>query len=227
MRSADLLSEAHHKLGLKLGFRLWDGHARTRRLGHGRAHHRHRRRGRGVLAGAPAAGRHADQAPRRRAARARERGSIFDLAASRRGRARSDGSHAGSRRPRRCGVARLFFFVDRGPRSVLDPVRGDELARDGRPRDQSRQRRLPLRTSSNDFYRLFLDERDGLHLCLLHRGSRRHRAGARRDKLDMICRKLRLKPGERFLDNRLRLGRARLPRGAALRRGGARRDPRA
>ena len=53
---------------------------------------------------------------------------------------------------------------------------------------------------SNEFYRLFLDP-EMVYTCAYFRPtgttiSRRRRA----DKLDMICRKLRLKPGERLLD---------------------------
>jgi cyclopropane-fatty-acyl-phospholipid synthase len=54
---------------------------------------------------------------------------------------------------------------------------------------------------SNAFYRLFLDPGDGLYLRLLPaRIGTTTSPAAQRDKLDMICRKLRLKPGERLLD---------------------------
>ena len=52
---------------------------------------------------------------------------------------------------------------------------------------------------SNDFYRLFLDSRM-LYSCAYFDGWHDDIDKAQADKLDMICRKLRLKPGERFLD---------------------------
>jgi cyclopropane-fatty-acyl-phospholipid synthase len=52
---------------------------------------------------------------------------------------------------------------------------------------------------SNEFYRLFLDERM-LYSCAYFTDFANGIDQAQRDKLDHICRKLRLKPGERFLD---------------------------
>ena len=52
---------------------------------------------------------------------------------------------------------------------------------------------------SNDFYRLFLDQRM-LYSCAYFDGWHDDIDKAQRDKLDMICRKLRLQPGERMLD---------------------------
>jgi cyclopropane-fatty-acyl-phospholipid synthase len=52
---------------------------------------------------------------------------------------------------------------------------------------------------SNDFYRLFLDPQL-LYTCAYFTDWSNDLATAQRDKLDMICRKLRLKPGERLLD---------------------------
>jgi len=52
---------------------------------------------------------------------------------------------------------------------------------------------------SNDFYRLFLDSRM-LYSCGYFDGWHEDIDKAQFDKLDMICRKLRLKEGERFLD---------------------------
>nr|WP_321524914.1 class I SAM-dependent methyltransferase [uncultured Cohaesibacter sp.] len=51
----------------------------------------------------------------------------------------------------------------------------------------------------NDFYELFLDERR-LYSCAYFTDWNNALDQAQHDKLDMICRKLRLKPGERFLD---------------------------
>jgi cyclopropane-fatty-acyl-phospholipid synthase len=52
---------------------------------------------------------------------------------------------------------------------------------------------------SNAFYRLFLDERM-LYSCAYFTDFSNGIDQAQRDKLDHICRKLRLKPGDRFLD---------------------------
>lgn len=51
----------------------------------------------------------------------------------------------------------------------------------------------------NDFYRLFLDEQM-LYSCAYFTDWDNTIDAAQHDKLEMICRKLRLKPGDRFLD---------------------------
>lgn len=51
----------------------------------------------------------------------------------------------------------------------------------------------------NDFYALFLDP-EMVYSCAYFTDWSNDIAQAQRDKLDMICRKLRLQPGERFLD---------------------------
>ena len=52
---------------------------------------------------------------------------------------------------------------------------------------------------SNDFYALFLDP-EMVYSCAYYTDWKNDVAQAQRDKLEMICRKLRLKPGERLLD---------------------------
>ena len=52
---------------------------------------------------------------------------------------------------------------------------------------------------SNEFYALFLDP-EMVYSCAYYTDWKNDVAQAQRDKLEMICRKLRLKPGERFLD---------------------------
>jgi cyclopropane-fatty-acyl-phospholipid synthase len=52
---------------------------------------------------------------------------------------------------------------------------------------------------SNEFYALFLDP-EMVYSCAYYTDWNNDVAQAQRDKLEMICRKLRLKPGERFLD---------------------------
>src|SRR5207244_3646110 len=51
----------------------------------------------------------------------------------------------------------------------------------------------------NDFYRLFLDS-EMQYSCAYFTDRQNSLEHAQHDKLDMICRKLRLQPGERFLD---------------------------
>ena len=52
---------------------------------------------------------------------------------------------------------------------------------------------------SNDFYKLFLDP-EMVYSCAYFKDWNNTLEQAQQDKLDMICRKLRLQPGERFLD---------------------------
>ncbi len=51
---------------------------------------------------------------------------------------------------------------------------------------------------SNEFYKLFLDE-NMIYTCAYYR-SESDLSQAQKDKLDLICKKLRLKPGEKLLD---------------------------
>lgn len=52
---------------------------------------------------------------------------------------------------------------------------------------------------SNDFYRLWLDP-DMVYSCAYFRDTGQSLAEAQRDKLDYLCRKLRLLPGQKLLD---------------------------
>jgi len=52
---------------------------------------------------------------------------------------------------------------------------------------------------SNEFYALFLDPMM-VYTCAYFRTPETDLAQAQRDKLDLVCRKLRLQPGERYLD---------------------------
>ncbi len=124
-------------------------------------------------------------------------GTIFDLA-----EARPVGKAAralrGISKLAALDVARLFWSVDRGPVSVLDQVRGDEIDRDGRPATNKANIAYHYDVS-NDFYRLFLDK-EMVYSCAYFTEDHGDIDRAQFDKLDMICRKLRLKPGDRFLD---------------------------
>jgi cyclopropane-fatty-acyl-phospholipid synthase len=124
-------------------------------------------------------------------------GDLFDLAARRpQGRI--------GRLLRKIGAAKalraagLFLFAPSGPPSSIADVKGDAIARDGRP-ETNRANVAYHYDVSNAFYRLFLDE-EMVYTCAYFSEWHDDIGRAQRDKLDMICRKLRLKPGDRFLD---------------------------
>jgi cyclopropane-fatty-acyl-phospholipid synthase len=75
---------------------------------------------------------------------------------------------------------------------------GDRLGRSGGPRDNKAYVQFHY-DLSNDFYALFLDP-EMVYSCAYFTDWNNDLASAQRDKLEMICRKLRLRPGERFLD---------------------------
>jgi cyclopropane-fatty-acyl-phospholipid synthase len=81
----------------------------------------------------------------------------------------------------------------------LDKPRVGTGARDGTPSTNKANIAYHYDVS-NDFYRLFLDP-EMVYTCAYFQPDwHDDLARAQRDKLDMICRKLRLKPGERLLD---------------------------
>jgi cyclopropane-fatty-acyl-phospholipid synthase len=75
---------------------------------------------------------------------------------------------------------------------------GDEIG-EGRRQEQNQDFIKFHYDVGNDFYCLFLDP-EMQYSCAYFTDSANTLEQAQRDKLDMICRKLRLKPGERFLD---------------------------
>jgi cyclopropane-fatty-acyl-phospholipid synthase len=191
-----LLADAHARLRLRLGFQLWDGSR--------------------VPADWPADGLMIAIADEGAVASLVRRprldtlvklhvagridtvnGSIFDVAAI-----RPEGKAAralrGVSKLAAFNVARRFWLVDRGPPSVLDQVRGDEIDRDGKPSTNKANIAYHYDVS-NDFYRLFLDK-EMVYSCAYFTEDHGDIDRAQFDKLDMICRKLRLKPGDRFLD---------------------------
>lgn len=124
-------------------------------------------------------------------------GTIFDLAAQ---------------RPQKIGrrlkaVSKLkalktaYHFL-RAPADMprpLTPVEEDPKARDGKPRTNKKNVAYHYDVS-NDFYKLFLDP-EMVYTCAYFQPDwHDDLARAQIDKLDMICRKLRLKANERFLD---------------------------
>ncbi len=91
-----------------------------------------------------------------------------------------------------------FLFA---PGATLDRSRdfaGDETG-EGRAQEQNRDFVQFHYDVGNDFYRLFLDA-EMQYSCGYFTDWSNTLEEAQRDKLEMICRKLRLQPGERFLD---------------------------
>ena len=97
-----------------------------------------------------------------------------------------------------------FVFGERAPGIVRvvahGATAGGEGSRQGNLQRQENRRNVAYHYDvSNEFYRLFLDERM-VYTCAYFTDWANDIDQAQADKLDMICRKLRLKPGDRFLD---------------------------
>ncbi len=191
-----LLAEAHGRFGLKLGFALWDGSrvpadwpetglAIAIRDG-GAVAALLRRPKLDTLLNLHIADRIAIV-----------NGSIFDLAA-----ARPEGKVGRLARtiPKAAvfDVVRRFLFAAGSAPAAVAHMRGDEIAKDGAPATNKANVAYHYDVS-NAFYRLFLDE-EMVYTCAYFAEDHGDIDRAQRDKLDMICRKLRLKPGDRFLD---------------------------
>lgn len=102
---------------------------------------------------------------------------------------RPDAGHAGTERTRA-----------RHP-STREARAGPLVRRAGRPHDPARDR-AAVRYHydvGNDFYALWLDQRM-VYSCAYFRSPGDPLARAQEAKLELVCRKLRLRPGERFLD---------------------------
>lgn len=95
-------------------------------------------------------------------------------------------------------AARKLAFAPSRTQRVTHAYAGDEEARDSRSRDDKRLVQFHY-DASNAFYRLFLDA-DMVYSCAYFETFETDLDTAQTAKLDLICRKLRLRPGERFLD---------------------------
>ena len=95
-------------------------------------------------------------------------------------------------------TALKFLFVPRGGPWPLEDIRGHEARTDGSEATNKENVHYHYDVS-NAFYSLFLDP-EMVYSCAYFRDWNNDLATAQRDKLDMICRKLRLAPGERMLD---------------------------
>jgi cyclopropane-fatty-acyl-phospholipid synthase len=192
----DLLEDAHKALDLQFGFELWDGStvpadlpSYAMRLVIRRENvvaSLLRRPSLDTVLNAYVAG-----------LLVLKNGTIFDLAAQR--------PQKIGRRLK--GVSKLkalkaaYHFL-RAPSYIprpLDKPRKGTGAKDGKPSTNKANIAYHYDVS-NDFYRLFLDP-EMVYTCAYFQPDwHDDLARAQFDKLDMICRKLRLKPGERMLD---------------------------
>ena len=94
----------------------------------------------------------------------------------------------------RAGWFLLRHSLDRGPKQHAAKLRGDRASADRTRKAISYHYDLPV-----EFWRLWLD-RDLVYSCAYFEKANATLEEAQRAKLDLICRKLRLQPGERFLD---------------------------
>jgi len=124
-------------------------------------------------------------------------GTIFDLMAQRPG-VRPKHALKAIDKTLALKTAARFLFVPRGGPWPLEAVRGDLASREG-SESADRENIQYHYDLSNEFYALFLDA-EMVYSCAFFAELHDDIAKAQRDKLDMICRKLRLKPDDTFLD---------------------------
>jgi cyclopropane-fatty-acyl-phospholipid synthase len=95
-------------------------------------------------------------------------------------------------------VMRRFLFLSRGGPWPLEDMDTKQQPTDGNA--ECNQKNIQYHYDlSNAFYALFLDP-EMVYSCAYFTDPENDIAAAQRDKLEMICRKLRLKAGDRFLD---------------------------
>jgi len=124
-------------------------------------------------------------------------GTIFDLVA-RRPKVRSRALLKSLDKMAAFRALAPFLLVGRGGPWPLETVRGDKATTDGSA--AANQSNVSYHYDvSDDFYKLFLDK-SMVYSCAYFTGWGNTIDQAQFDKLDMICRKLRLKPGETLLD---------------------------
>ena len=190
-----LLAEIHRRLELAFGFRLWDGSIvpdgwppdalALAIVDEGAVAGLLRAPNATTLANLWAAGR-IDL----------KNGTLFDLVASRpKGRTRELRKTFASFKALRALAP--FLFVPRGQPWPLEHI-GRDRQSDGSQAENKRNIAYHYDVS-NAFYLLWLD-RDMVYTCAYFHDWSDDIDKAQRQKLDMICRKLRLRPGETMLD---------------------------
>jgi cyclopropane-fatty-acyl-phospholipid synthase len=192
---AALLADAHRRLGLEFGFRLWNGarvpaawpaDALTIAVAD-----------EGAIAGLLRAPRLTTLANLWAARRLDiVNGTLFDLAL-RRPKARGRELRKSLVTPAALRVAWSFLFTPRGGPWPLEGIAQDRQS-DG-SEVENRRNVSHHYDVSNAFYKLWLDAEMAYSCGYFHDWSDGLDT-AQVDKLDMICRKLRLKPGETMLD---------------------------
>ncbi len=190
-----LLDDAHRRLGLEFGFRLWDGalvpsdwpsDALAIRV---------------ADEGAVASFIRAPRLPTLANLWAAKRldivnGDLFDLVAKR-PKARTRDLKKGLDKLAVLRTALAFLFVPRGGPWPLEAVGQD---RESSGAEAENKKNIAYHYDvSNAFYQLWLDEKMVYTCAYFHHWSDDLDA-AQANKLDMICRKLRLQPGETMLD---------------------------
>jgi cyclopropane-fatty-acyl-phospholipid synthase len=124
-------------------------------------------------------------------------GSFFDLAA-RRPKLRTRVLMKSFNKLLAVTTLARFLFVPRGGPWPLEAVRRDKASMDGS--ESTNKKNVHYHYDlSNRFYELFLDS-EMVYTCAYFKDWNNDLATAQVDKLDMICRKLRLKPDETLLD---------------------------
>jgi cyclopropane-fatty-acyl-phospholipid synthase len=92
-----------------------------------------------------------------------------------------------------------FLAAQRGPTAAPSGQFEGNFGGDGRRAGDNRSYISFHYDLSNDFYQLFLDP-EMVYSCGYFKSFDGPLEAGQLDKLDMVCRKLRLKPGDRFLD---------------------------
>jgi cyclopropane-fatty-acyl-phospholipid synthase len=193
----DLLGDAHRALDLGFGFELWDGSVvpddlppSAMRIVIGREN----------VVAALLRRPKLDTAINAHVAGLLElkNGTIFDLA-SQRPQGKVGRRLRGLSKGKALKAAYHFLRAPADMPRPMDRPREGTGSRDGRPSTNKANIAYHYDVS-NAFYRLFLDP-EMVYTCAYFQPEwHDDLARAQRDKLDMICRKLRLKPGERLLD---------------------------
>ncbi|WP_373236429.1 class I SAM-dependent methyltransferase [Cohaesibacter celericrescens] len=97
-------------------------------------------------------------------------------------------------------VVKSFIFAPGLPLNAGRAYKGDEQGQKAKRSKADDKNYIQFHYDvSNDFYKLFLDPQR-LYSCAYFTDWNNDLEQAQLDKIDMICRKLRLKPDERFLD---------------------------
>ncbi|WP_112661850.1 class I SAM-dependent methyltransferase [Microvirga flavescens] len=193
----DLLADAHRALDLSFGFELWDGSTVPQDLP---THAMRLVIARESVIASLLRRPTLDTAVNAHVAGLLDlkNGTIFDLA-TQRPRGKIGRQLRSINKLKALKTAFQFFKVPANMPRPLDRVKDNPAARDGRP-ETNKSNVAYHYDVSNEFYQLFLDP-EMVYTCAYFSPEwHDDLAKAQIDKLDMICRKLRLQPGERLLD---------------------------